>query len=151
MLEERLVEIIENRANDVAQKWYYDMQVSQYLPTIQHVSEEEGMRLGLFVYKNLGEWLLPSGSKDIKETYTGFGESLFHKGFHMEEVVMMLILLKRYLWLALLEMGLMTTDLNIYQALELNNKVVLYFDRAIYFALIGYKEARAASERAVKA
>jgi hypothetical protein len=36
----------------------------------------------------------------------------------------------------------MTTSLNLYQALELNNKVVLYFDRAIYFAIIGYKAAR---------
>ena len=61
----------------------------------------------------------------------------------MEEVVMTLVLIKRYLWLHLLEGGLMTTRLELYQALELNNKVVLYFDRAIYFAIIGYKEARA--------
>jgi hypothetical protein len=66
----------------------------------------------------------------------------------MEEVVMTLVLIKRYLWLHLLEEGLMTTDLEIYQALELNNKVVLYFDRAIYFALRGYREARARARAA---
>jgi hypothetical protein len=44
--------------------------------------------------------------------------------------------------LHLLERGLMTTNLEVYQALDINNKVVLYFDRAIYFSLIGYKTAR---------
>jgi hypothetical protein len=150
-LEERLVEIIESKATEVSQRWYRDMQESHYIPTMHNVSEDEGMRMAMTVYSNLGKWLSPTGSKEIKDTYRDFGSSMFHRGFDMEEVVMVLILLKRYLWLALLEMGLMTTDLNIYQTLELNNKVVLYYDRGIYFALIGYRESKAVSQRAVKA
>jgi hypothetical protein len=37
--------------------------------------------------------------------------------------------------------GLTQTNLEIYQALELNNQVVLYFDRAIYYSTMGYMEA----------
>lgn len=148
-LEERLAEIIEGKSSEVGQKWYRDMQESHHMPTMHNISEDEGIRMALTVYSNLGEWLKPGGSKDIKDTYRNFGHAMFHRGFLLEEVVMVLTLLKRYLWLTLLEMGLMTTDLNIYQTLELNNKVVLYYDRGIYFALIGYKEAKLDSERRV--
>ena len=150
-LEQRLAEVIDGKASEVSQRWNRDMQESQYVPTMHNVSEDEGMRMAMTVYSNLGRWLEPSGSKEIKEIYRGFGGAMFHRGFLLEEVVMVLVLLKRYLWLALLEMGLMTTNLNIYQTLELNNKVVLYYDRAIYFSLVGFKEAKAVSDRAVGA
>lgn len=145
VLEDRLVEVINSKSTEVAKKWYHEVVESQYIPSLRNLTEEQGMDIGLTVYDNLCGWLTPTGSKDIKDVYLQFGHSLYYKGFELEEVVQTLILLKRYLWLELLEMGLMTTDLNIYQALELNNKVVLYYDRAIYFALIGYKDARQSS------
>lgn len=151
-LEARLVEIIEGNEDEVALKWYRDVRESNYVPTMQNVSEDEGMRIARTVYENLSKWLLDAKKVDIKETYGNFGQSLFHRGFRLEEVVQIIVLLKRYLWLHLLEMGLMTTDLNVYQTLELNNKVILYYDRSIYFALIGYGEGQKTSgERAVSA
>ncbi len=145
VLEDRLVEVIKSKSTEVAQKWYHEVLESQYIPNLRGQSEEQGMTIAMTVYDNLCNWLTPSGSKDIKDIYMAFGRTLYYKGFEMEEVVQTLVLLKRYLWLALLEMGLMTTDLNIYQTLELNNKVVLYYDRAIYFAIVGYKDARSAN------
>ena len=52
---------------------------------------------------------------------------------------MALFLLKRQIWLYILQEGLLTTNLELYQALELNNRVVLYFDRAIYYLTRGYE------------
>lgn len=145
VLEDRLVEVIKSKSSEVAKKWYHEVVESQHIPNLRGLSEEQGMDIAMTVYENLSRWLTPAASSgDTREIYVQFGHSLYCRGFEMEEVVQTLILLKRYLWLTLLEMGLMTTDLNIYQTLELNNKVVLYYDRAIYFALIGYKEARRA-------
>ncbi len=147
MLEKRLVEIISDNGTDVAQRWYWDMQESNHVPSLHRLSEEEGMNMAMDVYDTLSKWLQPPTGVDVKEKYQKFGEDLYRRGFQMEEVVQVLVLLKRYLWLHLLEMGLMTTNLNMYQVLELNNKIVLYYDRAIYFALIGYKEFRKSAER----
>ncbi|HEY5532070.1 MAG TPA: hypothetical protein VIK22_08725 [Candidatus Anoxymicrobiaceae bacterium] len=147
MLENRLIEIIKDNGTDVAQRWYWDMQESNYVPSLHRLSEEDGMAMAMDVYNTLCEWLQPPTGIDIKEKYQKFGGNLHHRGFQMEEVVQVLVLLKRYLWLHLLEMGLMTTNLNMYQVLELNNKIVLYYDRAIYFALIGYKESRRSADR----
>lgn len=141
MFEEQLVAIIESRAEAIAKTWYRDVKGSQYTPGFKNISEEEGLEMATNIYRKLGYWLTPSSDKDVKYTYEMFGESLYNKGFRMEEVVMVLVLIKRYLWLHLLEQGIMTTNLEVYRALELNNKVVLYFDRAICFALEGYKNA----------
>jgi len=55
------------------------------------------------------------------------------------------VLIKRHIWLHLLAEGIMTTNIEVYQALDVNNKVVLYFDRAIYIGLVGFKKARSES------
>jgi hypothetical protein len=144
----QLVQIIENDSDRIAETWYHEVKDSNYTPSIEKISGEDAVKMATDVYKKLGYWLMRTHGQEVKETYHRFGSQLYWKHFGMEEVVMTLVLIKRYLWLHLLEHGLMTTSLELYQALELNNKVVLYFDRAIYFAIIGYKEARAEDKAA---
>ena len=139
----RLVEVIESRADEIAKTWYRYVKDSQYTPSIGMIPEQDALKMATDVYRKLGYWLMRTHGHEVKETYHRFGERLYWKHFRMEEVVMTIVLIKRYLWLYLLEGGLMATRLELYHALELNNKVVLYFDRAIYFAIIGYREARA--------
>jgi hypothetical protein len=144
-LEGQLVDVIRDKEDEVALTWFRGVKESNYVPTLQNVSEDEAIRIAKSVYDSLSRWLQDPSSTNIKETFLSFGESLFRKGFRMEDAVQVIILLKRYLWLQLLQMGLMTTDLSIYQTLELNNKVVLFYDRSIYFALVGYREAHSTS------
>ena len=142
MLDEALVKIIETRAEQIAKTWYRDVIESNYAPSLKNLSAEDALKIAMNVYQKLGYWLLPESDHEVKQTYERFGESLCYRDFRMEEVVMILILIKRHLWLHLLQEGAISSNLEIYQALEVNNKVVLYFDRAIYFALIGFRQAR---------
>lgn len=43
-------------------------------------------------------------------------------------------------WLKVLAEGLLDTVLDLNQALELSNRVVLFFDRAIYYTTVGYEK-----------
>lgn len=142
MLADELVKIIDARANDLALTWYREVKTSHYTPNVALLSEEEALQIALGVYSRLSKWLTSTGDHEIEDTYNRFGERCHSRGFRMEEMVMLLILIKRHLWLHLLEQGIMTTNIEVYQALDVNNKVVLYFDRAIYFGLIGFKNAR---------
>jgi hypothetical protein len=144
VLEEKLVEIIEQNSDAIALTWYRESKASPYLPNMKHLSQEEALSIAQNVYSRLSHWLRPGQQEEIESTYDRFGEQCYAKGFRMEEVIQILVLIKRYLWLHLLERGIMTTNIEVYQALDINNKVVLYFDRAIYFALLGFKNARAA-------
>jgi hypothetical protein len=53
-------------------------------------------------------------------------------------VVQALIRMRVHLWRKVLSEGLLDTAYELNQAIELNTQVVRYFDRAIYFTIVGY-------------
>lgn len=143
MLTRRFIKMIETRADKVAKLWLKEVKQSKYTPTYHHFPEELLFERAMAVYERLGYWLSPETKKEeIRHFYMNLGHRRFQEGFRLEEVVMAIILLKRYLWLEVMSEGLTSTNLELYQALELNNQVVLYFDRAIYYTTVGFMEAR---------
>lgn len=93
------------------------------------------------VYSRLISWLnKEKRSEDTEKYYTELGKRRFHEGMPMSEVTIAFMLLKRHLWLFIQERQFFDSTYECYQALELNNKVVLFFDRIIYFAAKGYEE-----------
>jgi hypothetical protein len=138
----RFVKLIETRAEKIAKLWLKEVKQSKYTPTYHTFPEEILFARALAVYEQLGYWLSPETQREeIRLFYMQMGNQRHHEGFRLEEVVMALILLKRYLWLEVMSEGFLGISLETYQVLELNNRVVLYFDRAIYFAVVGYMEA----------
>ncbi len=134
--------MVEMRADKVAKLWLKEVKQSKYTPTFHHYPEDLLFERAMAVYERLGYWLSPETQKEeIRHFYINHGQSRYREGFRLEEVIMGLILLKRYLWLEVISEGLTQTNLELYQTLELNNQVVLYFDRAIYYTTIGYMEA----------
>jgi hypothetical protein len=148
VLSDELVKIIDARSNDLAYVWYEDVSKSQYTPHIKTLSRDEGLNMSLKVLKKLSDWLKPGVKGETRQTFVRFGEQSYFKGFKMDEMIQLLILLKRHIWLHLLAEGIMTTNIEVYQALDVNNKVVLFFDRAIYFSLIGFQQARGDARKA---
>jgi hypothetical protein len=62
------------------------------------------------------------------------------EGIPLHELIMTFMLIKRHLWMYVLEKHFFDSTYEINQSLELNNRVVLFFDRIIFFASIGYEE-----------
>ena len=52
---------------------------------------------------------------------------------------MFLMLIKRHLWLYLLEKHFFESSYELMKSLEINNRIVLFFDRAILASTIGYE------------
>lgn len=93
------------------------------------------------VYSKLVAWLNKErSSEDVQKYYTDLGKRRFNEGIPLSEVVLAFMLLKRHLWLFITEKQFFDSTYECYQALELNNKVVLFFDRIIYFATLGYQD-----------
>ncbi len=94
------------------------------------------------MYSKLSSWL---GSDDhttseIRKVYTELGKKRFREGIELNEVVLAFMLVKRNLWQFIQEKQFFENTYEFRQALELNNKVVLFFDRVIYFVTMGYEE-----------
>lgn len=93
------------------------------------------------VYSRLISWLnKDKRAGDIQKYYTELGKRRFHEGIPVSEVLIAFMLLKRHLWLFITEQQFFDSTYECYQALELNNKVVLFFDKVIYFSTLGYED-----------
>lgn len=138
----KLIKIIEKNSDTIADKWVDEVTTSPYTRSYWNVSREELQERAASICQRIGYFL---GKRLPKERLAAFyrriGEARRAQGYEVEEVVMALLLLKRQIWLFVMQEGFLNINLELYQALELNNRVVLYFDRAIYFVAQAYSEA----------
>ncbi len=142
MISEKLVSLIEDNADTLTKNWIGDVRHNPTTPTYQTFPEDKLYQRAHFIYSQLGHWISRETSKgEVRNYYVKLGEERFNEGFALYEVVSAIILLKRHLWLHILSDGQLSTAFELYQSLELNNRVVLFFDRAVYYAIIGYEEA----------
>jgi len=93
------------------------------------------------VYSTLGYWLDRARPKEeIQKHFKEMGKKRFDDGIPLHEVVMFLMLIKRHLWLYLLEKHFFESSYELMKSLEMNNRIVLFFDRAILAATLGYED-----------
>jgi hypothetical protein len=111
-----------------------------------HYDEGELYRRAHAVYSNLGRSIRrDTTTRDIADDYTALGSLRFEEGFALSEVLEALMLTRRHLWLLVLSEGLLDTAVDLHAALDLNARVILFFDRAMYYTTLGYEQAAAAS------
>ncbi len=138
----KLIKIIEKNSDIIADKWVDEVTTSPYTRSYWNVSREDLTERAANICQRIGYFLgkrLPR--ERLASFYRRIGEARRAQGYEVEEVVMALLLLKRQIWLFVMQEGFLNVNLELYQALELNNRVVLYFDRAIYFVAQAYSEA----------
>jgi hypothetical protein len=93
------------------------------------------------VYSTLGYWLDRARPKEeIQKHFKEIGKRRFEDGIPLHEVIMFLMLIKRHLWLYVLEKHFFESSYELMKSLEINNRIVLFFDRAILASSIGYEE-----------
>jgi hypothetical protein len=140
-LSDKLVKLIERDADQLTKKWLSNVQSHPTTPTYHAFDKKTLYHRAFRVYSQLGKWISRETSKeDIAEYYTALGKQRCKEGFALSEVIQALIITRRNIWLKVLSEGLLDTVLDHHQALELNNRVVLFFDRAIYFTSLGYEK-----------
>lgn len=141
MVASKLVKIIEKNSDVIADKWVDDVTTLPYTRSYWNVPREELHERAASICNRIGYYLSKRLPKErLASFYRRLGKARREQGYSVEEVVMALLLLKRHVWLFVLQEGFLTSNLELYQALELNNRVVLYFDRAIYYVAQAWAE-----------
>jgi len=137
----KLVDLIERNAGELTASYVLSIQRDQRMPRYQGFDQKEIFKRAYRVYSQLGKWISHETTKEeMKEYWTALGRQRRKEGFPLPEIVLSLCHIRRQLWEKVQAEGLMDTALDLYQAMDLHNRVVLFFDRAIYFAAVGYEE-----------
>jgi len=139
-ISDRLVELIEKNADQLTKNWLDEVCKNPTTPTYHTYDKDKLYKRAFDVYSRLSKWISRETSKEeIENHYTALGKQRREEGFALSEVIQALIITRRFIWLKVLSEGFLNTALELYQALQLNNRVILFFDRAIYFTTLGYE------------
>ena len=137
----KLIRIIEKNSDVIAEKWVDEVTTSPYTRSYWNASREDMQERAASICQRIGYFLGKQLPRErLAAFYRRVGQARRAQGYEVEEVVMALLLLKRQIWLFVMQEGFLNIGLELYQGLELNNRVVLYFDRAIYFVAQAYSE-----------
>lgn len=149
MISHGLVQLIETHADDLTRLWLEDVRNSPATPGYHSLPEETLRRRAFDVYARLGHWVGGDEHRaELEKTYKELGRQRFHEGLPLSEVVFALALTKYRLWGHIREQGLLDSAVHLYQALDLYNRVVLFFDRATHYAIVGYELASQENRKA---
>ena len=149
---QRLVTLIERNADRLSRAWLADVRRRPETPTYHNYREDVLYQRAFRVYSQLGKWICRETTKEmIAEHYRELGARRYREGFALSEVIEALVLTRRHLWLLVLSEGFLNTAMDLQGALDLNARVVLFFDRAMYFTAVGFEQAAAESGAAAAA
>lgn len=162
MLSTRLIQLIENHADELTREALQDLITNPRTPSFRGVprGELEGRIGGL--YRNLGNWIGDPDDNAVRAAYEDWGRRRFHQGIPISEVVYALILAKHHLRRYVRDHGLVEFSgdrvapgellpVQLHGLQELNFMIGEFFDRALYHLARGYEMEAAAFPRGERA
>jgi hypothetical protein len=143
MFSYRLVRLIETHADALAAGLEERVQESQHVTHFRDVPAHELRERVYEIYRHLGEWLLGKNELDIEHRYREIGARRARQRVPLSEVIQAIVLTKENLWEFLKSEAVMDRAVEIMGELGLLQMLEMFFDRAIYYASVGYEEEMA--------
>lgn len=145
----RLVRLIETHSDQLARGLLEKVENSERCRHfVEKVPSEELKQRVHEIYHNLGEWLLKKTESDVERRYIAIGERRASQGVTLSQLIFAIIATKEHLWEYVAKEALSDRPVELFQELELFQLVDQFFDRAMYFAAIGYERYQAAQPQA---
>lgn len=146
MLAYRLVRLIETHSDGLAASLLKKVQESDLARDYRKVPAEDLKRRVYEIYRHLGDWLLGKGEFDIKERYLEIGARRAAQEVPLSQLVWVIVLTKENLWDYLKNEAGMERPTEVFGELEMLQLLDQFFDRAIFYASMGYEQARVKQE-----
>jgi hypothetical protein len=144
LLAYRLVRLIEAHSDQLARNLLERVRDSDKTPAYTTQVPRDELRLRVSeVYKSLGEWLLGKTESDVQHRYEEIGARRAAQHVPLTQLISALVLTKDTLWEFLLREAVVERPVEVFGELELLQLLDQFFDRAIYYASVGYEHASA--------
>jgi hypothetical protein len=141
MLAYRLVRLIELHSEGLAKSLHRKMDACQRCPAYKNVPEEELTQVVYEMYQRMGEWLLGKTEADIEHRYRAIGAKRAQQNVPLSQMIWVIALVKENLWEYLKQENVMERPADVSGELEMLQLLEQFFDRAQYYAALGYEEA----------
>jgi hypothetical protein len=95
------------------------------------------------LYSNLTDWLIGKTERDIEARFIGIGRQRKKQGVPLSELTWALLTSKDHMWRSLQHQNTMDGALQLFGTLEFVRELDFFFERAIYYAAVGYESTSA--------
>jgi len=141
-LSDKLVRLVEENAEVITNRWLEDVSSRKSTRYYSKVDPEYSFKRNEDVIRKLGSFLGGSYSnKEIKNFYRKLGQDRKEEGFQLSEVLSALSLSRKHIWEFAVSQGMWKKPIEIYMALELERRMMLFFDKAAFHIARGYEKA----------
>jgi hypothetical protein len=140
MLSLKLVHLIERHSEQLARGLCEKLRRCDKTSDFLRVPSEELEAAAFEIYRHLGEWLLTKTESDIEVLYKEIGARRAAQGISIADWIWGIVLTKEHLWGFLQRESLLDRPFELYGELELLRLLDQFFDRAIYYGVLGYNE-----------
>jgi hypothetical protein len=136
----RLVRLIETHSQSLSSCLLDRVQTAELTPYYQkNVPGEELKERVYEIYRHLGEWLIGKDESHLEQRYLQIGASRAAQRVPMSEVIWVIVLTKENLWEFIKKEAVLERPVEVFGELEMLQLLEQFFDRAIYYASIGYE------------
>jgi len=141
MLGTRLVRLIERHCEALSRGLAEQIRASERTSDFRKIAEKDLQLAATEVYRHLGEWLLQKTENDIAVRFKTIATRRAAEGIRLHQFVWALMLTRDYLWRFLRREAFADNIVELHAQLELHQLLSQFFDRAVYYAMLGYEEA----------
>ena len=142
MLAYRLVRLIETHSEPLAEGLLARLQECDKCRSFQKLPAYEFRQRVYEVYHNLGEWLLGKKEEDIARRYREIGRRRFSQGVPLSELLWAIVLTREFLLEYLKRDAVVEKPVEVFGEVEMLGLLETFFDRAMYYAALGYEQAQ---------
>ena len=105
------------------------------------VPAEEHKQYAVHVYRDLVEWLAVETDSVIVSRYVELGNRRARQGIPFSDLFWAVCITREYLWEYIQQECLLDEPVEFWGGVMLMRSLNQFFDRALYFALVGYESA----------
>jgi hypothetical protein len=136
----RLVQLIETHADKLSEALIRKLKnADECREFLDKVPAHELKHRTYEIYRHLGDWLLSKTLSEVEERYVGLGARRARQGVPFSQVMFAIQTTEHVLWDYLLLEGLLEPE-DLIGEMELVRSLGQFFDRALYYAAIGYEQ-----------
>jgi ADP-ribose pyrophosphatase YjhB (NUDIX family) len=140
MLSDALVASVRDHAEEITHLWLAEVRSNPTTTSYARVDRDELYERGYSAVSQFGRWLKGSEADDeVRAFYRGLGEQRRAQGFASHETLSSLTLLRKYVWIYARNHGIWERPIDVYRVLELNRRIALFFDKAVYHTMLGFE------------
>jgi len=136
----RLVRLIETHSDALAASLLNRVHNSRATPAYINVPPEELKERVAEIYRHLGEWIMYKNEVELEKRYRTIGAQRAKQNVPFSQLAWAIILTKDNLWAFLKTESIADRPLESLGELEILQLLDHFFDRAIYYAGLGYEK-----------